>query len=122
MFFLFQIRLPNGRQLRKKLDKDTTLGQLWKEVVDEAGDQINGYSGFMQVWLQLFPHGGVAWTQKLKIPSDENPELSKTPSFKPGVGQNTASCAFPTARNFDSQISSFLVHSTSMFFCSSLQT
>ncbi|KAL8602740.1 hypothetical protein ACOMHN_024302 [Nucella lapillus] len=43
-----QIRLPSGKQLRKKLDPSTTLGQLWIQVLDEAAAETEGYSGFMQ--------------------------------------------------------------------------
>ena len=44
-----QIRLPNGKQLRKKLKKTTTLGQLWNEVLDEEESHTEGYCGFIQV-------------------------------------------------------------------------
>ncbi|XP_070211660.1 uncharacterized protein [Littorina saxatilis] len=43
-----QIRLPTGKQLRKKLDKGTTLGEVWKQVLDEAGKETEGHCGFIQ--------------------------------------------------------------------------
>ncbi|XP_076472499.1 uncharacterized protein LOC143301929 [Babylonia areolata] len=43
-----QIRLPSGRRLCKKLDSNTTLGQLWVSVLQEAEAETEGYSGFMQ--------------------------------------------------------------------------
>ena len=44
--------------------------------------------------------GRVPRTQKPKCPSVENPGLSNVPTSKPGVGQNIAGNASPTARMF----------------------
>ena len=49
----------------------------------------------------------------------ENPVLLEFLSLKPGVSQNIAVYALPTARNYIFLISAFLVHSTSFFKCSS---
>ena len=63
----------------------------------------------------FFPQWGTADTE-IRVPSAENPELSKVIlSLKPGVGQNIALCASPTAR-----ISAFLI-STFSFLPNDLQ-
>ena len=54
---------------------------------------------------------------EIKAPSAENPELTNVLPLKPGVSQNMAMHALPTARNFFLVlISTFLVHSLS-FLC-----
>ena len=83
----FQIRLPNGRQLRKKLDKNTTLGQLWKDILGEAEDQTNGYSGFMQVRVYVCTQ----WcTANADVCSEPRASNLFSFSFKPEVCQNIA--------------------------------
>lgn len=70
-------------------------------------------------WLPLsWPRHGVPWTQKFQIFSAENPELWIFVCLKPGMGQNVALHALPTARNF----SSFRLHGSFNFisFCCNL--
>ena len=53
---------------------------------------------------------------KIKVPSVENSELTNLLTLKPGVGQNIATDASPTARNFFlDQISTFLVRLLLLF-------
>ena len=57
----------------------------------------------------------VVRTQKL-VPPVENPELTDVLPLKPGVCQNIATHASPTARNFFRvRISTFQIHSPSFF-------
>ena len=59
----------------------------------------------------LSPHWGTA-DADITVPSVENPELTNVLRLKPGVGQNIAMHASPTARNFFlGLISTFPVHS-----------
>ena len=54
---------------------------------------------------------------EIKVPSDENPALTKVLLLKPGEGQNIAMHALATARNFCRVlIYTFLVHSCLVFF------
>ena len=46
----------------------------------------------------VFPLWGTE-DSEIKVPSVENPELTNCLSLKPGVGQNIAMHASPTARN-----------------------
>jgi len=58
----------------------------------------------------LFLQWGTVDTE-IKIPSAENPELTNIFPLKPGVGQNIATQALPTARNFFTVlIFTFLIH------------
>lgn len=50
------------------------------------------------------------------FPSNENAELSKVASSKPGEGKNIALVALPTAMNSASLMSAFHVHLTSFLF------
>ncbi|KAK7494937.1 hypothetical protein BaRGS_00013816, partial [Batillaria attramentaria] len=45
---LIQIRLPDGKTLRKKYKVDATLMEVWAQVVQETRGCVSGYSGFMQ--------------------------------------------------------------------------
>ena len=108
----FQIRLPNGQQLRKKLDRNTTLGQLWKDILGEAEDQTNGYSGFMQVWVYLCTQ----WcTANADVCSEPRASNFLSSYFNPEVCQNIALFAFTAARNFAFQVPTFWVHSAAFF-------
>ena len=50
--------------------------------------------------LARLPLMGYYMHAEIKVPSVENPKLSKVLSSKPGAGQNIAMHASPTARNF----------------------
>ena len=67
--------------------------------------------------LQIYVVGLTQWRgaadAEIKNPTAENPKLSKLPSVKPGVGQNTGSHASAAARNSIFLISAFPVLSTS---------
>ena len=52
---------------------------------------------------------------EIKVPSAEDPELSKVLSFTPGLGQKIVLRASPTARNYAFLIFAFSFHSTSFF-------
>ena len=53
---------------------------------------------------------------EIKVCFARNPELSKAPTTEPGVGQDPAFHALPTARNFTFLISVSKVESASFFF------
>ena len=53
---------------------------------------------------------------EIRVPSADNPKLSKVLSFEPGVSQNTASQALPAARNSTLLLYTFQVHSSSSSF------
>ena len=62
----------------------------------------------------LFPPAVGAADAEIKVPSVENPKLIDVLSLKPAVGQNIATHALPTARNFHVVlISIFQVYSSS---------
>ena len=71
--------------------------------------------GMESLYLFSLPQSGTA-DAEIKVPSDEILELTNILPLKPGVGQNIAIHASPTARNiFLVQISTFPVHSPSFF-------
>ena len=63
---------------------------------------------------------------EIKVPSVENSELTNVLPLKPGVGQNIATQASPTARNFflvlisTFHLSSFFLSKSSPYFLTSL--
>ena len=63
-----------------------------------------------------WPHGRVTMYTEINVSSAESPNLSCALSFKPGVGQNIASHALPTARKSDSH---FCFSESLSFFVSS---
>ena len=70
----------------------------------EANCRRNKASGYYSmIYLPrryLMPLGGVRWMQTFKVLFPENPQLSNVPSWKSGVGQNSALRVSPAAKDF----------------------
>ena len=54
---------------------------------------ISSRSTFCSAFSPLCFRSGILWTQKLRSPSVEKPEVGNVLHLNPGVGQNTATCA-----------------------------